>query len=241
MYPYQILPLETVKNARDLGGYPCAGGVTRFGIFCRCAQMSECSEADAKFLTEYGIRSVLDLRSPEELLELPDAKSLAHLEHCHVDCTVYPLFSEKLPQILADNKSQAECYIDFFTMTESWRNCLHTIAKQLQRHRGHGLIFHCLEGKDRTGFLAILLLALVGCDHLAIAAHYESSATLLDYHRLKEIPDEMYRFYMTHPLTALTSLDYIETHYGSAERFLLTIGVDEMDIATIQDAFVEHI
>ena len=66
------LPLAGVPNARELGGYPVPGGSTQFRRFVRSDSLNRATESDLRFLYEYGVRSVIDLRDPQEDEYAPD-------------------------------------------------------------------------------------------------------------------------------------------------------------------------
>ena len=61
------LAWEGLLNARDLGGYPTAdGGETRWGAVVRSDNLTPLTEDGRAALLAYGIRSIVDLRRPEE-------------------------------------------------------------------------------------------------------------------------------------------------------------------------------
>lgn len=53
-------------NARDLGGFTTPVGSTAFGVFVRSDNARNLTPAGWRAATEYGIRTVLDLRSDAE-------------------------------------------------------------------------------------------------------------------------------------------------------------------------------
>ena len=60
-------------NLRDLGGLPTeGGGTTAFGAFVRGDTLCGLSEDGRGSVVGYGIRTVIDLRSPEELTAEPN-------------------------------------------------------------------------------------------------------------------------------------------------------------------------
>jgi protein-tyrosine phosphatase len=64
---------EGCLNVRDLGGYPAAEGQeTCWGAVVRSDNLSPLTEAGRDALRDYGIRSIIDLRMPEEAEQLPN-------------------------------------------------------------------------------------------------------------------------------------------------------------------------
>src|SRR6266545_1675488 len=62
------LAWEGVLNARDLGGYPAAGGrETRWGAVVRSDNLTPLTPAGRAALVRYGVRTIVDLRLPEEV------------------------------------------------------------------------------------------------------------------------------------------------------------------------------
>jgi protein-tyrosine phosphatase len=59
-------------NVRELGGYPTTNGsVTHWGRFVRADLLGNIPPESVAALTEYGIRTAIDLRADEELLHKP--------------------------------------------------------------------------------------------------------------------------------------------------------------------------
>ena len=72
MKNYRRLPLKGAGNCRDLGGYPCEGGITRFHRLYRSDSLHLLTEQDWNLLEEAGVRTILDLRSDSERSFQPD-------------------------------------------------------------------------------------------------------------------------------------------------------------------------
>ena len=67
------LEWEGCLNVRDLGGYPAANGrETRWGAVVRSDNLSPLTDAGREALRDHGIRSIIDLRMPEEAEQLPN-------------------------------------------------------------------------------------------------------------------------------------------------------------------------
>ena len=66
--PDRLIALEGAVNFRDLGGYDAGGGMrTRWRTLFRADGLGDLTEADFATMRGLGIRTVIDLRSAEEL------------------------------------------------------------------------------------------------------------------------------------------------------------------------------
>ena len=70
---YIRLPLKGSYNTRDLGGYRTYdGNATSFNQFLRSDEVGYLNEEDSMFLKEYGVKTVIDLRTNDELEQIPN-------------------------------------------------------------------------------------------------------------------------------------------------------------------------
>ncbi len=67
------IPLTSVPNLRDVGGYRTGDGAkVRTGVFYRSTDLSRVADADMPLLDGLGIRTVYDLRTADERDAAPD-------------------------------------------------------------------------------------------------------------------------------------------------------------------------
>lgn len=172
-------------NARDLGGYPTTDrAVTRNRSLLRADDLAQLSPEGLRALAEYGIETVLDLRWPEEIAEAPSpVRRLPRVRYVSVS-------------LLADTPADWGS-LGGYCAKEEWKcTVLERLRPQLKRalsviaEAGPGpLLFHCVAGKDRTGVIAALLLALADVVPAAIAADYAASTRNLRDAYLRRYPD----------------------------------------------------
>jgi protein-tyrosine phosphatase len=159
-------------NARDLGGYPTLdGAVTRRRSLLRADDLAQLSAEGLAALDAYGVETVLDLRWPEEMRAAPNPvpDGLPHVSYAAVS-------------LLADSPAQWGA-LGGYCAKEQWKcTVLERLRPQLRAAlaviaaaRPGPLLFHCVAGKDRTGVIAALLLALADVQPDAIAADYAAS------------------------------------------------------------------
>jgi protein-tyrosine phosphatase len=159
-------------NARDLGGHPTVdGAVTRRRSLLRADDLAQLSPEGLQALDGYGVETVLDLRWPQEIAVAPSPipGRLPRVRYVSVS-----LLAESPEDWGARGghcaKEQWKCTV-LARLQPQVRDALAAIAAA-----GPGpLIFHCVAGKDRTGVIAALLLALAEVVPRAIAADYAAS------------------------------------------------------------------
>lgn len=93
-----------VYNTRDLGGYTGKDGRTiRPRRLLRSGALGKCTEPDIRRLTEeYGLKTVVDLRTNGEKTELPDPE-IKGVEFIHD-----PLLSDAMLGITREGQEQAD-------------------------------------------------------------------------------------------------------------------------------------
>ena len=220
-------------NARDLGGYPTVdGAVTRRRSLLRTDDLAQLSSAGLQALSEYGVRTVLDLRWPEEIAAAPSpVPELPDVRYVSVS-------------LLAENPA-AWGALGGRCAKEQWK-C--TVLERLRPQLGRALaviaaadpdplLFHCVSGKDRTGVLAALLLTLAEVVPTAIAADYTASTANLRDPYLRRYPDsdpaailEVVRCPEEAVYNMLAYLD----RAGGIRAYLRGIGLSEAEIARLR-------
>ncbi len=224
------IPLENIQNCRDLGGYPIkGGGATKFGRLLRCGVPKNPTSADMDFIHKYGIKTVFDLRGNLEAQHMPTALSQdPDIEYHQLSLLEINPANPKV------GMTMPEAYL--LSITECGQN-IAKLFSLLAKLKGPAL-FHCFLGKDRTGITAALILSLNGVYFDDIIADYRISATYLEPFYKHEIeidsgliwednPDNL----DSKPEYIMTVFNYIEEHFGSVEKYLLSLGVtqDEID------------
>ena len=72
MVYYKRIPMETLVNTRDLGGFSAGPGkVTKYGVFIRTDCPIGISEKDKQFLLDHHVTLSVDLRGVDEVERTP--------------------------------------------------------------------------------------------------------------------------------------------------------------------------
>lgn len=172
--PSRLITLQGGCNFRDLGGYATVDGrTTRWGLLFRSASLTHLTDEDHQRLATLGIQVICDLRRGDE----------AQAEPTH-----WPARVQRRQWSLDAETARAQQALDWSangdgeaivaTMALHYR----TMARWLQPHvqgifrllrDGEvPLVFHCAAGKDRTGFLASLLLQALGVPNETVLEDY---------------------------------------------------------------------
>ncbi|MFV0307500.1 MAG: tyrosine-protein phosphatase [Desertimonas sp.] len=194
---------DTIANFRSLDNIPIrGGGVVRPGMLYRSGHLADATNDDLARLEALDIRLLVDLRRPDErelygedrrparsdllrcailpekvMLELTDRRGDTH----EVDIVnlIYCEDPETIVDLLGDGGAaqlMVEAYRLFVT-DDGARQQFGRALTRLAEPGGLPAVFHCTAGKDRTGWLAALVLLLLGVDEEHIMANYlESNA-----------------------------------------------------------------
>lgn len=223
------LPLEQAYNVRELGGYPVAGGgQTAYHRFLRADDISTLTDKDVAFLLSYGVRMVIDLRSPGEAEQSPDRlRGLDQVEYVQI-----PFLGKNVADVTQINASDVELGLDalYVSMLKN-QELTKEIFEAIEQAPEGCILFHCSAGKDRTGVLAMLLMSLAGADRQDCMTNYAQSFINLTRNpqipRLSKIPEyakyEALMFSL--PETIGSCYDFIMEQYGSTQRYLADCGL----------------
>jgi protein-tyrosine phosphatase len=191
--------LEGAPNARDLGGMRTLdGGVFRPSRVIRSGPISKITDADAAYLEEHGLRTVIDLRTEQEkygrLDVILDGVS-------YIDCPIIESraigITHELPR---DDDGLAQYYVvaaadinargggralmrkmyeGFITNPYAVEHYRQFFDFLLQNEEGC-VLYHCTMGKDRVGCATAMLLTALGVSREDIVEDYMYTKTRLD-------------------------------------------------------------
>ncbi len=184
------VPLAGQPNFRDLGGYAAGDGRrTKWGVVYRSGELSQLSDDDVGRLGELGVRTVVDLRSPQEVSARGEGRLPPGAQVFALPIASSDMFANLIPMFLKGDFSQVPPDLldqinrmlvrDF---TAQYAGLLGALSDPANRP----LVFHCTQGKDRAGFGAAMVLSALGVPWETVIDDY-----LLSNHFRKEENDKM--------------------------------------------------
>ncbi|MDM4722898.1 tyrosine-protein phosphatase [Micromonospora sp. WMMA1363] len=238
----EVTRFSTLFNFRDVGGPAGHDGRTvRRGRLFRSDSPHRLDGPDRETFAALGVRTVLDLRRPYEVERdgrIPDLNGLTwrHVHPEHAEWSDDPYQSDTdLARYLADR------YADLATTgTAGLGTALGLIADSANAP----VVVHCVAGKDRTGIVCGLTLAVLGVSDTDIAADYALST---------EAGERFMAWFASTgkqmrpglpPLTCpeeamLLFLAELRTAYGSVEGYLRHSGVTDAQLSALRDHLLE--
>jgi protein-tyrosine phosphatase len=173
----RVLTWDGCANVRDLGGLStCDGRMTRWGAVVRSDNPAKLTAAGWSALYAYGIRTIISLRTYGKVEDVLDA-ALRPADLTTVQVAVEDITDAAFVQqwVASDLWCTPLYYQDAL---RRWPERHAAAVSAVARARPGGVLIHCGRGNDRTGIIAILLLALVGVTPDDIIADYELSPDL---------------------------------------------------------------
>lgn len=185
---------EHIDNARDLGGMTGAGGrEIRPHRLLRTAHLHDASEADvARLKEEFNLCRIFDFRSMNEFNAVPDREiegvqhhllptidmraeqqtgkpipdeAFLELDRHIVNYSFYPevqmMAANMYPSLIRSEFSQLQ-YAAFLRLI-------------IEAPEDGGILWHCAQGKDRTGWGAAFLMFALGVSREDIIEDFEQS------------------------------------------------------------------
>lgn len=245
--------LSGLRNFRDYGAGLLARGQTiAAGTFFRSGHMSRLNMEGGTALAARGWDLVIDLRYPDERkrdpspwesedtvnqLLLPDGSSRAapHVEAFHA--------------ARGDPEKMDAVYCAFYRdlpFDALYRPMFAASLRAIGRSAGPVLV-HCSAGKDRTGILVGLQLALLGVDPEAIMADYLTSSAIATPEFLGAMRDQLAEDTGQRlPPSALRAMLAVDRRYldaalgamrsrcGSLENYVMESGLTREDLDALE-------
>lgn len=230
----RLLQFPGLLNARELGGFPTRdGATTRWRSLLRSDDLVQLTKEGVQALADYGVRTVIDLRWPAEVAGRPHPLELG--EHAVRTHRVSLLAGDEMEWASlsgACSKEMWKCAV-----LEHTRPQLKDVLEIIAAAADEPLLFHCVAGKDRTGLIAALLLALADVEPEAIAADYAASTLhLTDAYMLRYAGLERTEIMeaLRCPEEGVHNMLAYLAQYGGAAGYLGAIGLGDATISRLR-------
>lgn len=220
-------------NLRDLGGVEAGDGRrVAPGRLLRGAGLHRLEPEHVAAVAPIGIRTAIDLRTTVEVGRGGFAGEGATVHHL-------PIF-ESGPDLGDPGERAARVLADaYMWMLDVGPAAIRDAIEVLGRPDAFPAVVYCAAGKDRTGVVCAIALALVGVDRATIAADYALSdapaAALREWHLDNGTPPDQLAAagIFRAPREAMELfLASVDERFGSLDAYLAGIGVD---VATARD------
>lgn len=225
--------LESTMNTRELGMYRIQGDgqYTIKNSIYRSDRCETISASDKKLLLDRGITTIIDLRSEREAGAKPSAFATDN------DFTFYhyPIEEGMLPP-----NSLEDVPVSYMKIAHAV--CMGEIFKTIAEAKS-GVLLHCTAGKDRTGVVSAILLALAGVSDEDIIYDYAISRELLRPRLeafLKEHPEIDREIVLANEKSIRGFLEMLREKHHSVEQYLLDIGISDDEIQRLKNKLVKE-
>ena len=239
----RLIALEGAVNFRDLGGYPAGEAKrTRWRTLFRADGLGELTEADLEVLRALGIRTVIDLRTGDEL------------ERGRFDVEAHPVafhhfpFIEQLPDAEEFERRPGLLGTQYLEMIAGAGPQILGALETLARPGSLPAVFHCNAGKDRTGVLSAVVLSLLGVDEPTVVTDYALSGEAMlrlraklvrKYPESRDTIENMGEVFSADPAQMEQLLDHVRAQYGSVEAYVSSLGSEPDLVEHLRDSLLE--
>jgi protein-tyrosine phosphatase len=219
-------------NVRDLGGLRTRTGTfTKYRSLVRADEIDRLTPQGLATLKDHGICTIIDLRDDRERKNA-FASGTADLEWKHV-----PL-EDQSDELFWGKWREYNCtpfYYEAF-MEQSPARIADVFVAIADAESG-GVVFHCGRGRDRTGLISILLLALAHVEPAEVAADYQLSEQNLISVTGEVEARKINELFARHQTTPDSVIHQLLKDFD-VEKFLIDSGVREDQLARIRSRLV---
>ena len=273
VFAQQFLPVKGIVNARDLGGYAMEDGrIVQSGRLLRAAHLADATDEDIRNLERLPVTAVIDFRKEQEKVgkvdrEVPGARYVSlpvdpsgnamatATEEEKKKFSGQKKFDVKKVIVFAafNKKAQAvarEMYPTLLFDPDCQQQFARFFRLVLETENG-AVLFHCTQGKDRTGIASALLLAALGADRETIVADFDATNRVYEkdvrkYSRRvkfwggkEEEVGVVKAFLGCNTENFIKALDRIDQEFGSLQAYLKgPIGLTDADIQTLRERYL---
>jgi protein-tyrosine phosphatase len=263
------LGLVNAANARDLGGYLGTDGRrVRRGVIYRANALNRLTDGDLELVRGLRLACLIDFRHPTEIelvgpnrLPTPPPGRVVGMPLFDPDHDVVTKISAALRRRsqneapLVETISGPGAAAAGMTQLYHWfasapvpRQTFADALRLIASPDARPLLFHCTAGKDRTGWLAALLLSALGVDREVVVEDYlrtnDLNAKSTEY-LLSTFADRVADPTVLRPLFEARR-EYLSAAFAEVDRvggidvyLRESLGLDDAVLAALRDALLD--
>lgn len=274
-YSQQFLPVRGIVNARDLGGYVVKDGmVVKDRMLIRTAHLAGATDEDLQFLSGIPVTKIIDFRMETEKQGTADRMfSCAAYVALPVDGSgnaAAEMTEEEKKKFTGQKKFEIKQFVVFAAFNEKAQKialgmyptllfnpeCQRQFARffrQVLDTENGAVLYHCSQGKDRTGIASCLLLAALGADKETIVADFDATNKVYERdvkkycRRVRLLGGKEDEIAVVKSILGcnteifVKTLDRIDREYGSMEAYLKgPMGLTDEDILILRQRYLER-
>ena len=264
-----------IVNLRDLGGYEVEGGKrVKTGMLIRSAHLADATDADIAYLESLPVTLVVDFRTEVDLKgkadrDVPGARYV----NIPVDTSgnaAADASEEEIKKVTGRKKFEVKKVIMFAAFNERAKaiaremyptllfnpECQRQFARFLRlvvETENGTVLYHCTQGKDRTGIASALLLTALGASRETIVADFDATNKVYEkdvkkYSRRvrfmggKEEEIAVVKSFLgANTENFIKALDTVDRQYGSMESYLKgPMGLTDDDLQILKNRYLKH-
>ena len=262
-----------IVNLRDLGGYALPGGKTvKSGMLLRSAHLADATDADVAYLESLSVSLVVDFRTEVDLKgkankDVPGARYV----NLPIDASgnvAANATEEEKKKVTGGKKFEVKKVILFAAFNDRAKaiaremypnllfdpKCQEQFARFLRlvvETENGAVLYHCTQGKDRTGIASALLLAALGASRETIVSDFDATNKVYEkdvrkYSRRvrfwggkEEEVAVVKAFLGANTENFVKALDTVDQQYGSIEAYLKgPMGLTDDDIRILRKRYL---
>lgn len=226
-------------NIRDLGGLPASDGrETKWRSIIRSDQIARLTAEGQRRLLAYGVLTIIDLRTPDEIAGDPSARFSSSVDPPTYLALPLEKYYPHVSALIRKAKSRGEVYK---LILEHYPGAVADVMRAITNAQPGGVLVHCHSGTDRTGIVAAILLRLAGVSQEKIVTDYGESQLRLSvlYEKIREpLSASDQRGLWSRPTATpdqmALMLSFLDTHYHGVGNYLRQAGLTEAELSRLK-------
>lgn len=243
--PSRVISLVGASNFRDLGGYLTQDyRRVKWRKLFRSADLSKVTKEDKTKLASLELAWIFDLRTAKERASHP-TPSLGKEINEHLSfldaADPYAIFQQK-------SSLNEELLVELNRQMAHRIEVLQSFVRRWLSLEGKSFLFHCMAGKDRTGFIGAFILRTLGVGLESIKQDYMLTNT---YWRKELLNGEVDQFHTVDPAIAqalleareayiIAAMNEIDDHFGGFEAYWKdALGFSVAELNQLREHYLE--